>query len=300
MNALRLWHDFGAKDRIPRAEDPKSIATTNNNIIPSPFRTLYSEDFDTIVKDLRSGAMTGSSAADRIELLQSRVNKKLIGRRPIPNTLPSNKGVYLGIVALSALGSAPTAVTVSDSLIMDLAAPVDSIDLILISKSRVSQPAQSQVQLNHVHNNLLNDHSFMQLIAALRSLGLVFPDEPAPIDGIISLLWKEARPVEELSLQTEHTNRDIEATSTACQNDDLIELGMLKLALFGVSLNQPSWFAKYCLPCGNPKPTYCETSWVSKSKMKRATGELVKHDAEKCAVCRNGSNDECPSDSVYI
>ena len=104
----------------------------------SPYTTIYTEDLETIVEDLRSGSITQSQAADRIELLPTRLDEKVIGRRPIPNHLPSHQKVYMGVVALAVLGSAPTAVTVSDATVMNTAAPADSVDLILISKSRVS------------------------------------------------------------------------------------------------------------------------------------------------------------------
>eukprot|EP00804_Cyclotella_cryptica_P016397 CCRYP_004655-RA/>CCRYP_004655-RA protein AED:0.00 eAED:0.00 QI:164/1/1/1/1/1/2/488/859 len=139
VNALRLWHEFGAKNKIPIVEvPPNNLTTVKNYGIPSPFKTLYAEDLDTLVEDLRSGSMTAATAADRLELLQRRVDEKLIGRRPIPNHLPSHKNVYLGILALVVLGSPPSAVTISDALIMDMVAPVDSNDLLLISKKRVS------------------------------------------------------------------------------------------------------------------------------------------------------------------
>jgi hypothetical protein len=139
VNALRLWHEFGAKNQIPRFEvEATKHLTMHKRDNNSPFRTVYAQDLDTIVHDLRTGRLSAASAADRIELLQCRVDEKLIGRRPIPNHLPSHKNVYLGIVALAVLGAAPSGVTASDALIMDLAAPVDSSDYILISRSRVS------------------------------------------------------------------------------------------------------------------------------------------------------------------
>lgn len=139
INALKLWYEFGAKNQIPRSEVESSRRqTTRKNNSSSAFRTVYAQDLDTIVQDLRSGKLSTASAADRIELLQARVNEKLIGRRPIPNHLPSHKNVYLGVVALAILGSPPSGATVSDALVMDLAAPVESSDFILISKSRVS------------------------------------------------------------------------------------------------------------------------------------------------------------------
>lgn len=139
VNALKLWHEFGAKNQIPRFEvDPSQHLKGRKSDSSSPFRTVYAQDLDMIVRDLRAGKLSTSSAADRIELLQTRVNDKLIGRRPIPNHLPSHKIVYMGAVALAIMGSPPSGVTVSDALIMDLAAPVESSDFIMISKSRVS------------------------------------------------------------------------------------------------------------------------------------------------------------------
>lgn len=137
--ALKLWHEFGAKNPISMCEEEvKPPMTIKRRISSSPFRTVYAQDLDMIVEDLRSGTLTTSSAADRIELIQSRTDEKLIGRRPIPNHLPSHNKVYLGIIALAVLGSPPSGVTVSDALVMDLAAPIDSTDYILISKNRVS------------------------------------------------------------------------------------------------------------------------------------------------------------------
>ena len=138
INALRLWHEFGAKNKIPRFEEESlQHATMHKRQNNSPFQTVYAQDLNTIVRDLRAGTLSAASAADKIELLQCRTDEKLIGRRPIPNHLPSHKNVYIGIVALAILGSPPSGVTVSDAMAMDVAAPVDSSDFILISKSRV-------------------------------------------------------------------------------------------------------------------------------------------------------------------
>ena len=85
-----------------------------------------------------SSKRDATSAAEQIESLRSRLDDKLIGRRPIPRTLPSHKNVYLGVVALAVLGSAPSAVTVSDANIMDMAPPIDCTDRMLVSRRRVS------------------------------------------------------------------------------------------------------------------------------------------------------------------
>lgn len=112
--------------------------------------------------------------------------------------------------------------------------------------------------------------------------------EPIRIQDIIGLLWEEAR------LDDNMLTMRVDG-SESTDETDLIELGLLKLALFGVAFNQPS--SMYCLPCCNPKPVYTDSSWATKSKMKRTSGELVRHVAEECPLCKNV--EQC-SHSVYI
>lgn len=273
-NALRFWYEFGAKNLIPEREEEEDVVvvdgykesasnTTNGVETPqSVFTTVFSADLDKVVQDLRSGNIDAVSAADQIESLQSRLDEKLIGRRPIPSTLPSHKNVYLGVVALAVLGSAPSAVTVSDANIMNMAPPVESTDRILVSKRR--------------------------LISVLDGLGLLTQDMSPRLQDIIHLLWQEARLDDELKLDIKHPNgTDIECSINTTDRDDQIELGLLKLALFGVAFNQPS---KFCLPCGSSgssKPQYDEKSWVTTSKLRRTSGELVRHDADNCLLCRD-------------
>lgn len=148
VDALRLWYEFGAKELIPEGNDVDAGETdaTNGTLsekqsqsYPTVFTTVYTADLQSVANDLRSGKLNASSAADQLESLHSKLDEKLIGRRPIPSTLPSHKSVYLGVVAMAMLGSAPSAMTVSDAIIMNLAPPVDSSDNILISKSRVRE-----------------------------------------------------------------------------------------------------------------------------------------------------------------
>ena len=173
IDALKLWYEFGARESVPDNATTATTITTNTDGIlvddeivenddvsllstekkkrqqqpsyhyPSPlplsvFTTVYTTDLQTIVLDLRNGKIDAATAANELELLHTKLDDKLIGRRPIPGTLPSSKNVYLGVVAITMLGSAPSAMTVSDASIMNLASPIDSTDRVLISKSRVS------------------------------------------------------------------------------------------------------------------------------------------------------------------
>ncbi len=239
VNALLLWYEYGAKNRVP-AEKMTIFAPTSERRKDSIFTTVYSDDLKAILQNLRSGKIDPVSAADQIETLDCKLDENLIARRPIPSTLPSHKNVYLGILAMIVLGSAPAAVTLSDANIMNMAVPVESTDEILISKSRV--------------------------ISALRQFGLLSGGGAVHLEDIIALLWDEAR------LDNETKEKDLESSI----DNDLIELGLLKLSLFGVALNQPSWFSKLCVPCISPKPEYNEDSWVTTSRLKRTNGELLK------------------------
>ena len=130
----------------------------------------------------------------------------------------------------------------------------------------------------------------LKLIAALKGLGLLVNDTESPrIEAIIKLLWQDARLDKEIKTDIEqHNGQDVECS---IKLDDEIELGLLKLALFGVSLNQR---AKFCMPCGSSsKPRYDNMSWVLKSKLRRTNGELVRHDAMTCLACRDVSM-TCP------
>ena len=140
-----------------------------------------------------------------------------------------------------------------------------------------------------------------QLIAALDGLGLLDQEDASPgLADIIRLLWKEARQDEDNDGRTKKLpecdtdggtteNGDIESSSkTSDDDDDAIELGLLKLALFGVKLDTGP--AKFCMPCGvgkNKKPRYDKGSWVERTKLRRTAGELVRHDPNTCLACRD-------------
>ena len=127
-----------------------------------------------------------------------------------------------------------------------------------------------------------------QLIAALEGLGLLSSeDNSSPrIEDIIHLLWREAQlDYDEVKLEIENPNGgDVESVvECSIKYEDDIELGLLKLALFGVALNRPT--TKMCLPCFGERPAYDETSWVM-GKLRRTNGELVRHDAKSCSTCQ--------------
>jgi hypothetical protein len=252
-------------EKTPSSENTWNV--NHDDFNRSVFTTVYTSDLEAIIEGLKNGRMHAGNAAAKLEKLSKNLDEPQVIRRPIPNTLPSDKKMYMGLLALAVLGSVPSGMTASDSEIMNLPSPVANTDRLLISKRR--------------------------LISVLFRLGLLESptDKSNGIDQIIliiNLLWEEARlENNDLSLEEEHKSLDYEVQNG--DEEDLIELGVLKLTLFAVAYKQPSWFRKYCMPCNSTPAT------VSKSKMTRTGGELVKHDVAQCPICANALG--CPKHS---
>jgi glyoxylase-like metal-dependent hydrolase (beta-lactamase superfamily II) len=179
-DALRLWYEFGSKRLIPDrngavANDANAMKSTvpeeQQRSYSTVFTTVYTYDLQNVANQLRSGELNASSAADQLESMHTKLDEMMIGRRPIPSTLPSHKNVYLGIVAMAMLGSAPSAMTVSDAIIMNLAPPADSADKILIYKSRVSLHEYSLLYASIFASPVLHLSFFMFDIPAYCGIG---------------------------------------------------------------------------------------------------------------------------------
>jgi len=247
----------GASERTPSSTNTWNV--DHNDFNRSVFTTFYSSDLEEVIRGLKNGRIDPNTAAKKLANLSEKLEEPAVIRRPIPSTLPSEKKMYMGLLALAVLGSAPSGLSASDSKTMKMPAPVVDTDRLLISKKR--------------------------LISSLFRLGLL-PSDGSSEGGIdqivliINLLWDEARTDRnDLQLREDREAADFELGQDEAK--DLIELGALKHTLYAVAYNQPSWFKKYCMPCNSTPPT------VSTSKMKRSGGELVKHDVTKCPLCAN-------------
>lgn len=265
MNYLSMPLTFSTDDSITASastlsdKTPSSANTWNVNhddFNRSVFTTVYTNDLEEVVHGLKNGRLTSASAAKKLTELSNKLDEPTVMRRPIPNTLPSDKKIYMGLLALAVLGSDPSGLCTSDSRKLNLPAPVGDTDHLLISKRK--------------------------LISTLFRLGLLPSDKAlSGIDQIvliINLLWEESR-LDHGSEPTDTENERADFEVGRAESDDLIELGALKLTLFGVVYKQPSWFRKCCMPC-NSAPQV-----KSKSKLKRTGAELVKHDVAKCPMC---------------
>jgi len=277
------------KKRATETQWNMDVADCNRKV----FTTVYADDLDAVIRELDAGKLDPAAAARRLEELKTALDKNVIGRRPIPGTLPSSKAVYRGLLAFALLGSSPTAATRSDSLVMKMPEPMDgasSSDRIRISKKR--------------------------LTTVLHRLGLCDGDDGQMVVRILHQLWKETH---EYCAQVSATDRllknhqqqgdDIEMEgATDSKNDstdaesmpdpdDEVELGALKWVVYGIPERpKPSWFA-FCTPCFNSRRQNddmpSKKHLAGKLGMNRHGGELVRHDVFACPLCRNATG--CPN-----
>lgn len=318
--ALKLWNRYFAKVKViqdniecgPAFSTDQNDNTSNTSktrakedqwnlnsadLNEPVFTTVYASDLDTIINELSSGQIDTTTAAIKLSTLKLALEHPVVGRRAIPGTLPSSRAVYRGLVALTLLASAPTALTRSDSHAMKLPEPIThstSTDHVSISKRR--------------------------LICVLFCLGLLDDSDGKFIVAIIEQLWKEVRDVTtidwkpELSRSSAKVNNDIleqrkddiENNSTDAESMpetqfDECELGALKWVIYGIPAQQKSksFFTKYCLPCSKHDDSDLPTNTTHTStKMKRHGGELVRHDVFTCKLCRNATG--CPQQQIYL
>jgi hypothetical protein len=248
------------------------------------FTTVYAADLNSIIEQLSSGRMDPMTAARNLADMKTVMDLPAVGRRPIPDTLPSDRSVARSLVALCLLGSPPSALTLSDSLALKLPPPVvgKTSDKVLISKSR--------------------------LLRILHVLGLVRDeDHYERISAMLDQLWKETREYSDAmsafnpkptssSIQTvTYDAVDVEV-EVRTPSDDQVSLGALRWVMFGVPQAAPAlsrW--RSCLPCAAPKPPLSspelaiaklhESHPVHTCGMRKHSGELVRHDLQTCLFC---------------
>ena len=250
---------------------------TADDISRPVFTTVFSADLDAVIKELDSGKISTLEAAKQLRAIKSSLQDNVIRRRPIPGTLPTDKSIYQGILALAILGSGPCAMTLADSRAMNLPVPMDrNSDQIRISKAR--------------------------LLSVLHGLDLLSAaNDGQKVVQMIELLWKDAS---EYCVDAEwaHVNGESHNPEESFEIEngmdrsipDEIQLGILKWCLYGVEANRPSWFSKFCmLTCDElPEPKERPAHPVKSMSMRRTNGELVRHDVLRCPLCRDATG--CP------
>jgi glyoxylase-like metal-dependent hydrolase (beta-lactamase superfamily II) len=259
-----------AKRSVRKQDSSDEIWNVTADDIAKPiFTAIYTADLEIIINELDGGNVNVAEAVDKLRLMRDRAELPVLNRRPIPGTLPNNKVMYSALLGLVILGTPPTAMTISDSRSMNLPRPVSPANThtIKVSKSRV--------------------------VAMLKFLGLITNTvEGRDLTTMIHNLWKEAADY--------GIGEDYKATLTDDElgiERDEMELGVLRWMLFGVEANQPTWFERFCMPCDKPPPPPpIRKHGINDASLRRTNGELVKHDALTCLLCRDVTG--CPlSDS---
>lgn len=293
LHALRLWHWKFANNAVlehtgaykPSQELPTNRRRTESkqnqwNIsvadIQRPvFTTVYSTELQQVIQELQNNTMDAKTAAERLVQLPESLNEDVIGRRPVPGTIPSGRAVYRGLLAFVLLGSPPTVLCSSDAIALKLDEPNDTdSEIIRISKTR--------------------------LIAVLHSLGLLQDDDGAQLVAIIHQLWRDT--IDYDFGTKEDKSRDEEHS----RESDTVELGDLKWVLYGIPRRPRQSFGSYCLPCrrpvdDRPQPPHPACRMLRHSgtlhgrilicflQFGLTKGELVRHDIFSCPLCRDAT-----------
>ena len=286
IQAINFWHKQFARDKVPSRipksyeshatthghngmnesfhnEDHAKILSTEHqwtlnatDLARPVFTTVYAADLDLVIRDLNQGALSPQEGAKRLTEMKDRLKEGLVSRRPVPASLPSDRAVYRGLLALALLGSSPTALSLSDSRKMGLPKPiVKSSDRIKISRSH--------------------------LISVLEWLGLLTEERDGQQTvAMIHQLWKEAL---EDSPTSEKMSESANYDTIESGQQDIVELGDLKWQIYGVPRRQAAF--SFCVPCA--KPTRIDpTHPAHGARMKTHSGEIVRHDIYQCPICR--------------
>jgi hydroxyacylglutathione hydrolase len=289
LQAIRFWHTNFCKkkvaDWIPSVPDddmtgssqdetqrmsktPATATSWNLNgsdLNRSVFTTVFSADLEALIQDLSDGKLSPNSAAQRLRNLSKNLEVPTLARRPIPGTMPSDRNVYRGLLALVLLGSSPTALTYGDAEGMNLPAPVRHSNDIEISRSR--------------------------LVAILKWLKLIGSDnEGRRNELMIRQLWKESYEDSGEAFYVDNTNTDASKDVETSSVPDLLKLVDLKWSIYGVPRKPPSPLG-FCLPCLQ-QPRRDTSHPVHQSGLKPSSGEIVRHDVIHCFICQAATG--CP------
>lgn len=287
VRAIQLWYALfaratipieGGESRVSSDTTRKTSKTSSDDQRPSEqvwnvkagdlskpiFTAVYTADLDLIINELDGGKIKVEDAVKKLKIMKNRAEEPVVSRRAIPGTLPSEKIMYNALLGLAIIGSAPTAMTLSDSRSMNLPRPLSPANThkMKISKKRV--------------------------VAMLKFLGIIDDTvEGRDLNSMIDCLWQEAA---DYGMPDDY--KATLADTEAGRNGDEMELGILRWMLFGIEANQPTWFERFCMPCGPAPPPPTREHPIHKAKLRRTNGELVKHDALTCSLCRNVAG--CP------
>lgn len=229
---------------------------TSHDVHKELFTTVYTDDLQNIILALRDKKINHLQAADALLQATDALASPVVEKRPIPNTLLSDKSIWAGSLSLAILGAGPTAMTPSDAERMNLPPPVhrQKADEILISRTR--------------------------LIRALYQLGAISSTSVSCSDVLsINHLWNDAIELQQIKMKSSHkkTYDSINEEHMQCTElPDLVPLLHVKSALYGLNMQS----RKYCVPCTS------SSSLSTNKQLRRSSGELVRHHPAYCRLCR--------------
>ena len=220
-----------------------------DDVNKSIFTTVYTHELNSVLEEAPN--LSKEELMEKLKELPQSLQQKQVNRRPVPGTLPCEKNMVMGIQALALLGSLPCAMTHADASMLNLPSPNSNMDTLVIGKIR--------------------------LIQLLQYLNVITPTTNKDAIDMIHLLWHEAKMGPMTTNATKYDAvQDVESGKK--DEEDWCELGLLKLTLYAVPLNQsPKWFPKFCSSVNSPKDT---------TKYKRVNAELVRHDPITCSICQ--------------
>jgi hypothetical protein len=266
-----VTEDAVSKDakRPPRNQGSSEAVwnVTAGDLSKPIFTAVYTADLDLIINELHGGKIKIEEAVNKLKIMRDRAEEPVVRRRPIPGTLPNDKIMYTALMGLAIVGSPPTAMTLSDSRLMNLPRPLSPANT---HKIRVSKK---------------------RIITMLKFLGLIEDNvEGRDLTTMIDYLWQEAV---DYGMPEDYNTTNGELGL----DGDEMELGILRWMFSGIEANQPTWFERFCMPCKPARQPPTRDHPIHEAKLRRTNGELVKHDALTCLLCRDVTG--CPlSDGV--
>jgi glyoxylase-like metal-dependent hydrolase (beta-lactamase superfamily II) len=315
VKAIEHWNQHFAKNKVPERYADESAGmrqsiprlgsedtleeqavrsmytqwTLDQRIIDQPvFTTVYNSDFNFIIAQLKNEDIQGKAAALKLEQMKTILAVPTINRRPIPETLPSDRTISRGVLGLLLLGSAPAAMTISDARTMKLPPPVvSSSDRTRVSKSRLISVLYGLGLLD----DEFDGHRIISMIHEVWNEASAFADQLSCAD----LIFKEDESADSEKVTSNIRTRKSSAATPSKATDieskadvDEVELGDLKWVLYGIPKRRPSSWGKYCLPCSSndtPHPLHS----TEESGMHQHAGELVRHDPFTCLLCTSAT-----------
>ena len=271
----------------------------------SVFTTVYSADVKELISLLRKSEISNLEAAQHLEKMIERLKVQLTTKsfsvtanitsdvdKAEPVFSHDTKVMKDALNALSSIGTPPQALTVSDSVRMNLPQPQLASARhgnTLISKSRSIKVL--------VRLGLLRDQITMQKLSSLfdEALRRRAAEWQHNVNGIIKRSDEEIPSLESIRIKPDKGQTIYESCieTTESDEEEIVELRYLKIALLGNNKEEEKkqgflTSLSLCLPCNDSVPE-TKKGVIQREQKIRA---LLYHDMCRCPVCKETT--ACP------